>query len=427
MGKKIQLFGELESVAVEKKLVDASQVKDSAWKESTNAESPTETTQSAINAKLRIAAETAASSASGLALRYNTQDHTIELGTGTIPTNPEEEGADGSFKAQSKIDASAFIKDGMLKEVCGPVTPTKDDLTDAAAVTGTTPTKATWCIVPPASGDTDWDKAFYALDPPQDALIIGMVTLGKTYLGFIWDTDTSNDTSNTPYSKNDFKATVLDVSTLFNEYEAGKGLEFLKLQSGDYKSPKTFTIKIAAKTNGAGYTEDYLEFGDDGGLKTKNIDDIKTTAEAAKTALDTVNNNYDQIKSTLDAKLDSSDFTPVATCVNQLVRVSKHRYAIVDGNTYEIPATVKGTNSVIGEEGTNAGEQYTVIRNVHVFYEGEEIVASVKYDYSSDAPFQNKKVTVAWSGITATTSQPVFVTYERAAESMIGDLDYKTS
>lgn len=431
MGKKIQLFGELESVAVEKKLVDASQVKDSAWKDSTNVEGTTETTQSEINAKLRIAAETAASSASDLVLRYNKANRTLDLGTGTIPTDPEQEGADGYFKAQSSIDASAFIRDGMLKEVCGPVTPTKADLTDAAAVTGTTPTEATWCIVPPASEDADWDKAFYAYDPPKGALKIGKVTLGKTYLGFIWDTDTSNDTTNTPYSKDDFKASVLDVSTLFNEYEAGEGLEFLKLQSGVYKSPRTFTIKIAAKDSGSfSYEEKYLEFGSDGGLKTKGIDYIEQRAEDAKTALDTVNKNYDQIRSTLNSKLDSSAFTPVKTYVDQLRRVSKHRYAIVSGNSYEIPATVTGTNSVVGGDGTEAGEGYTVIRNVHVFYEGEEIVASVKYDYSSSNPFQNKKVTVAWSGITATASKPVFVTYERAAESIVGGgdgYDYKTS
>lgn len=395
MGNKIQLFGELESVAVDKKLVDAVQVKDSAWVDpdemiralaAEREPTVTEETQSKINERLREEALYAQSQLQQLSIHYDRTAKRLHLLL-------EGKAIDGDG-----IDASDFTKDGMLETVLGPVTPVWNDVTDRGAA-GQKTEKVEWAV----NEDTG-EQAFFALDVPPGYLLIQEITLGNTYLGFIWNTNTdANKTEGKVYDSENFKASALDVSTTFNPIYTGPGLEKVD------DNPNLIKIKIKAG-------DKYLDV-DNNGLRSKNIDD------AIEDKVATINNKYDQIESALDSKLAIKDFNPVQTMAQKAARVTKHRFAVVTGSSYEIPATVVGENSVVGN-GKPAGAAYTVIRNVHAFYEGEEIEVLVKYDYSRANPFRNKKVTVSWSGITPTQDKAMIVTYERVEESQPYDNDY---
>lgn len=191
MGNKIQLFGELESVAVDKKLVDAVQVKDSAWIDpATN--SVSEETQSAINAALKKMAENAANSASGLSIDYDKSKQVIGLYRG------DDEESRTLISSFSSVD---FIKDGMLREVRGPYTPNADE---------------EWTV---------------RLEDDLTEVTIGAVEKGKTYLGFIWNTG--------DLSKVDafYKTSLLDVSKLVDVYTANGGIRLDGKQFSIEKDP----------------------------------------------------------------------------------------------------------------------------------------------------------------------------------------------
>lgn len=243
MGNKIQLFGELESVAVDKKLVDAVQVKDSAWMDP-DTNSVSEETQSAINAALKKMAENAAKSASDLRIDYNKSKQVIGLYMG------DDEESRTLISSFSSVD---FTKDGMIDKVIGPITPTWENVTDKSAVGNTPPKEVKWAV----NADTGVE-AFFALEVPAGYLVIGTVTLGNTYLGFIWNTNTdASKPDGAVYTEKTFKASALDVSTLVDVYTAGDGL---KLEGGK------FSIKIGEQGEG------FLSV-DSGSLKLSGVQD----------------------------------------------------------------------------------------------------------------------------------------------------------
>lgn len=253
MANKIQLFGELESVAVDKKLVDASQVKDSSWKDKSTDENATEKTQSDINKALREAAEAAATSASDLKINYDSKGKLIELYTG--------EG--DNKKTLSSISSADFTKDGMIEKVIGPVTPTWDNVENKAMFGGAKhPEEVYWAV-----DEKTGDEGFWAQELAKGWLSIGKVTLGHTYLGFIWNTNTDKGTiGDNAYNSDTFKASALDVSTLVDVYTNGDGLD---LTEG------TFSVKL-------GDNEKYLTV-EVGALVTKGIDNaISDAANKAK-------------------------------------------------------------------------------------------------------------------------------------------------
>lgn len=257
MGNKIQLFGELESVAVDKKLVDAVQVKDSAWIDPTTKE-VSEETQSAINAALKQMAEDAAKTASDLKLDYDPVEKQLKLYIG-----------EGNSKNPiSSISSSDFTKDGMIETVLGPVTPVYDDLTDKGAAVESIPT-AIWVV----AEDTG-EQAFFAFDVdiPSGYLRIQEITLGNTYLGFIWNTNTdAGKPEGKVYDSKNFKASALDVSKLADVYTAGKGLDLKDNQ---------FSIRLG------GQSEGYLKFDGNDYLVIQGVDKkITDTVEDAKTDL----------------------------------------------------------------------------------------------------------------------------------------------
>lgn len=162
------MYGELVSVTSAQKLADASQVKDKSWSETTGGEA-VETAQSAINAWLRDSVEAAASGASGLALKFDASSKKLQLGV-----------LEGStFTKQSEIDASEFVKDGMLE--------------GAAFIE-----KAT--------------AASQSVTVNGQSYTASGLTSGKTYIVFVWNTAAGKSVQ------------PLDVSTLVDTYTAGDGL-----------------------------------------------------------------------------------------------------------------------------------------------------------------------------------------------------------
>lgn len=137
----------------------------------------------------------------------------------------------------ASFDSSSFVKDGMLKKVLGPHTATESGSWTAPVEDGTTP----------------------------QTVNFGPVEKGRTYIGFVWDTNI-NDTGDA------FTAMALDVTTLVNIYSAGDGL---KLEDGK------FSVKLG------GNDEKYLQFDSDGCLITLGINTkITESVKEAKDALD---------------------------------------------------------------------------------------------------------------------------------------------
>lgn len=159
------------------------------------------TQQSLINEQLRDYAVSTQQELNSLKIYYNKNTREIQL-------------LMGGFDLCDPIDASAFVKDGMLKTVVGPYTPPDSATTE-------------WTVSVPWSRPT--------LNGPVENKNIKFRGLqyGKTYLGFIWDTDTSSE-------DDDPQTSLLDVSSLAVVYKAGAGVDL---------SDNTFSIKIQDSSN----------------------------------------------------------------------------------------------------------------------------------------------------------------------------------
>lgn len=380
MGNKIQLFGELESVAVDKKLVDAVQVKDSAWIDpATN--SVSEETQSAINAALKKMAEDAAKSASDLRIDYNKDTKVIGLYMG------DDEESRTLISSFSSVD---FTKDGMIDKVIGPITPTWENVTDKAAVGNTPPKEVKWAV----NADTGVE-AFFALEVPAGYLVIGTVTLGNTYLGFIWNTNTdASKPDGAVYTEETFKASALDVSTLFSPVKTGPGLEHVGSDDSSLK------IKI---TEG----EKYLDV-DAKGLYTKGIDTAISTAvkdvsgsvdtlSETVTDLSTTVTQHDTIIKQIQSNFETADLTAANKNIADIKRSVAFRQ-ITFGKA-------SGTIEVKHKDG--------IIRNIHCYYGTEEIEVLVERG-SAKGMYENDSVTVSCNanGLTISEENPLIVTYE---------------
>lgn len=380
MGNKIQLFGELESVAVDKKLVDAVQVKDSAWIDpATN--SVSEETQSAINAALKKMAEDAAKSASDLRIDYNKDTKVIGLYMG------DDEESRTLISSFSSVD---FTKDGMIDKVIGPITPTWENVTDKAAVGNTPPKEVKWAV----NADTGVE-AFFALEVPAGYLVIGTVTLGNTYLGFIWNTNTdASKPDGAVYTEETFKASALDVSTLFSPVKTGPGLE----HAGSDDS----SLKIKIKDG-----EKYLDVDTDG-LYTKGID------AAISAAVKDVSDSVDTLSETV------TDLSKTVTQHDEDIRAIQSSFNVADlaganKNIADIKRSVafrqiafdkaSGTIEVKHKDG--------IIRNIHCYYGTEEIEVLVERG-SAKGMYENDSVTVSCNanGLTISEENPLIVTYE---------------
>lgn len=383
MGNKIQLFGELESVAVDKKLVDAVQVKDSAWVDPTTKE-VSEETQSAINAALKQMAEDAAKSASDLKLGYDPVEKQLKLYIG-----------DGNSENPiSSISSSDFTKDGMIETVLGPVTPVWDDVTDKVAA-GTKTEKAKWAV----AEDTG-EQAFFALDvPPTGYLLIQEITLGNTYLGFIWNTNTdAGKPEGKVYDSENFKASALDVSTLFNPMSLGHGLE----QASD-NDPNSIKIKIKE-------AEKYLSVNADG-LSTIGIDTaIEAAVKAVSESVDTLEGTVGTLRGTVESQgktieaIQASISTADLTAANKNIADLKRSVAVRQHLIYsasQLPAELPR----VGQD--------TIIRNIHCYYGQEEIEVLVKRG-TAKGSYRDDSVTIECNttGLTLSKDTPIRVLYE---------------
>lgn len=382
MGNKIQLFGELESVAVDKKLVDAVQVKDSAWVDPTTKD-VSEKTQSAINAALQQMAENAAKTASDLKLGYDPTAKLIKLYIG--------EGNSGN--PISSISSSDFTKDGMIETVLGPVTPVWDDVTDKVAA-GTKTEKAKWAV----AEDTG-EQAFFALDVPTGYLLIQEITLGNTYLGFIWNTNTdAGKPEGKVYDSENFKASALDVSTLFNPMSLGPGLE----QASD-NDPNSIKIKIKE-------AEKYLSVSADG-LSTIGIDTaIEAAVKAVSESVDTLEGTVDTLSGTVESQgktieaIQASISTADLTAANKNIADLKRSVAVRQHLIYSA--------SQLPAELPRAGQD-TIIRNIHCYYGQEEIEVLVKRG-TAKGSYKDDSVTIECNttGLTLSQDTPIRVLYE---------------
>lgn len=386
MGNKIQLFGELESVAVDKKLVDAVQVKDSAWIDpaeiilaSAEEREPqvTEKSQSEINEILRDEALYAQSQLKNLSIDYNSTTKELYL------LLEGEKITDG-------IDASDFTKDGMIDKVIGPITPTWENVTDKAAVGNTPPKEVKWAV----NADTGVE-AFFALEVPAGYLVIGTVTLGNTYLGFIWNTNTdASKPDGAVYTEETFKASALDVSTLFSPVKTGPGLEHVGSDDS--------SLKIKIKDG-----EKYLDV-DTNGLYTKGIETaISTAVKEVSDSVDTLSETVTDLNNTVEQhatiiKQIQSDFeTADLTAANKNIADIKRSVAfrqITFGKA-------SGTIEVKHKDG--------IIRNIHCYYGTEEIEVLVERG-SAKGMYENDSVTVSCNanGLTISEENPLIVTYE---------------
>lgn len=389
MGNKIQLFGELESVAVDKKLVDAVQVKDSAWVDPEEmiralAEKrdpvATEETQSKINERLREEALCAQSQLQNLSIHYDETAKRLHLLL-------EGEVIDGDG-----IDASDFTKDGMIETVLGPVTPVWDDVTDRIAA-GTPTEKVKWAV-----SEETGEQAFFALDVPTGYLLIQEITLGKTYLGFIWNTNTDAEkTEGKVYDSENFKASALDVSTLFNPIQAGPGLETVN---------DVTKIKIKSEE----HEEKYLRV-DAYGLFTTGIDkaideavkkvseSVTTLGETVGTLSGTVNSQGEAIEA-IQASIKNADLTAANKNIADLKRsVAVRQHLIYSAS--QLPAKLPR----VGQD--------TIIRNIHCYYGQEEIEVLVKRG-TAKGSYRDDSVTIECntSGLTLSQDTPIRVLYE---------------
>lgn len=374
MGNKIQLFGELESVAVDKKLVDAVQVKDSAWVDPTTKE-VSEETQSAINAALKQMAEDAAKSASDLKLGYDPVEKQLKLYIG-----------DGNSENPiSSISSSDFTKDGMIETVLGPVTPVWNDVTDQAAA-NTPRETAKWAV----AEDTG-EQAFFALDVPTGYLLIQEITLGNTYLGFIWNTNTDADkTEGKVYDSKNFKASALDVSTLFNPIQAGPGLET--------NAEGVTKVKIKDTTD---HTEKYLHIDKDG-LFSTGID------KAIEDAVKGISENVDTLTTTvtkLDTEIESLKST-WGTLQTDLPQVKEEVRRLKTSVAFRETA-FETTSGII------TPSEDAIIRNIHCYYGAEEIEVLITRA-GSDGNYKGKSVTLSCNahGLELSRTNPLIVTYE---------------
>lgn len=381
MGNKIQLFGELESVAVDKKLVDAVQVKDSAWIDPTTKE-VSEETQSAINAALKQMAEDAAKTASDLKLDYDPVAGLIKLYIG--------EG--NSENPISSISSSAFTKDGMIETVLGPVTPVWEDVTDNVAA-GTKTEKAKWAV----AEDTG-EQAFFALDVPPGYLLIQEITLGNTYLGFIWNTNTDADKpEGKVYDSGNFKASALDVSTLFNPMSLGPGLE----QASD-NDPNSIKIKIQED-------EKYLRVNANGlstiGIDTaieaavKEVSDNVDTLEGTVGTLSTQVNTNESLLKALESQLQemNPNFSGVREEVSRLKKSVAFREIAFETTSGTITPSNEGA----------------IIRNIHCYYGGEEIEVLITRG-NKKGNYKGDSVTFSCNdnGLALGQDNAIMVTYE---------------
>lgn len=392
MGNKIQLFGELESVAVDKKLVDAVQVKDSAWvdpEEMIHAlveeRDPvaTEETQSKINERLREEALYAQSQFNNLSIHYNTQTKKLQLLL------------EGESLNEDGIDVSDFTKDGMIETVLGPVTPVYDDLTDKGAASASIPT-AIWVV----AEDTG-EQAFFAFDVdiPRGYLRIQEITLGKTYLGFIWNTNTDADkTEGKVYDSKNFKASALDVSKLAEVYTAGGGLEL---------RDNKFSVKLG------GQSEGYLKIDGDDYLVIQGVDKkITDTVEDAKTdlqsSIDSVEKDYKEadaaLLGTTDDPTDADTIHGVRNYATDVARLSGGYYLsklVIGGNSVALYA-----NPDINET-TNVSDLVIDLASIFVSV-GAPRQTEVEVQVQKGA---DDTVTLSWSGLTLSGDNPLIVRY----------------
>lgn len=389
MGNKIQLFGELESVAVDKKLVDAVQVKDSAWIDPEEmilalAEKrdpvAAEETQSKINERLREEALYAQSQFNNLSIHYNKEDKRLQLLL-------EGESLNGEG-----IDASAFTKDGMIETVLGPVTPVWEDVTDNVAA-GTKTEKAKWAV----AEDTG-EQAFFALDVPPGYLLIQEITLGNTYLGFIWNTNTDADKSEGKvYDSGNFKASALDVSTLFNPMSLGPGLE----QASD-NDPNSIKIKIQEdekylRVNANGLSTIGIDTAIEAAVKevSENVDALEGTVGTLSTQ---VNTNESLLKA-LESQLQemNPNFSGVQEEVSRLKKSVAFREIAFE--------TTSGTITPSNED--------AIIRNIHCYYGGEEIEVLITRG-NKKGNYKGDSVTFSCNdnGLALGQDNAIMVTYE---------------
>lgn len=391
MGNKIQLFGELESVAVDKKLVDAVQVKDSAWVDPEEmilalAEErepiATEETQSKINERLREEALYAQSQLQNLSLHYNATTKRLQLLL------------EGEAMDNDGIDASDFTKDGMIETVLGPVTPVWNDVTDRVAA-GTPTEKVEWAV-----NEDNGEQAFFALERPAGYLLIQEITLGNTYLGFIWNTNTdAGKTEGKVYDSANFKASALDVSTLFNPIQPGPGL----------KTDENGVTMINIKDTDD-HKEKYLVIDKDGlfstGIDTaieaavKTVSESVTTLEGTVTTLgDTVDKQGETIK-TIQTSISTADLTAANKNIADLKRsVAVRQHLIYSAS--QLPAELPR----VGQD--------TIIRNIHCYYGQEEIEVLVKRG-TAKGSYRDGSVTIECNttGLTLSQDTPIRVLYE---------------
>lgn len=387
MGNKIQLFGELESVAVDKKLVDAVQVKDSAWVDPEEmilalAEErepiATEETQSKINERLREEALYAQSQLQNLSLYYNATTKRLQLLL------------EGEAMDNDGIDASDFTKDGMLETVLGPVTPVWNDVTDRAAASRPTE-KVEWAV-----NEDNGEQAFFALERPAGYLLIQKITLGNTYLGFIWNTNTdAGKTEGKVYDSANFKASALNVSALFSPIQPGPGLKL------DEHGVTMINIK-----NTDFYKEKYLGIDKDGlfstGIDTaieaavKTVSESVTTLEGTVTTLgDTVDKHGESIKN-IHANINTADILAANKNIANLKRsVAVRQHLIYSAS--QLPAELPCVR------------QDTILRNISCYYGQEEIEVLVKRRTAG-----NYSVTIDCNttGLTLSKDTPIIVLYE---------------
>lgn len=390
MGNKIQLFGELESVAVDKKLVDAVQVKDSAWVDpeemiralaEEREPTVTEETQSKINERLREEALYAQSQLQNLSIHYDGTAKRLHLLL-------EGEAIDGDG-----IDASDFTKDGMIETVLGPVTPVWNDVTDKVAA-GTQTEKVKWAV----NEDTG-EQAFFALDVPTGYLLIQEITLGNTYLGFIWNTNTdANKTEGKVYDSTNFKASALDVSTLFNPIQPGPGLKT------DENGVTMINIKDTTE-----HKEKYLRIDAQGlfttGIDTAIEDAVKVVSDSVTTlggTVDTLSTQVDTNESLLKV-LESQlqEMTPDFSGVQEEVRRLKTSVAFREIAFETTSGTITPSN------------KDAIIRNIHCYYGGEEIEVLITRG-NKKGNYKGDSVTFSCNGngLELKQDNAIMVTYE---------------
>lgn len=343
---QIKIYGELISATQEGKLADANVIVDSSW-------SGSDKTQDKINAALNTAIANANGQATGLTLKYDSSNKKIQLLSGTTE--------------QSSIDASAFIKDGMLKYVAGPYTPTADG---------------------------PWTFTF-----DGNSVSIGTVTAGKTYLGFIWDTDVNTN------SASDYTTSLLDLSTLVDTYTAGDGIYIDKnntisvsVEQGGGINLDSHGLHISLPTENADNETNYLAIeADSSGVSSLVTKGINAAIN------DSVNDAKDEITGSSDD--DSSKLTlnglkaGIDDNASSITTLTTRTNIIVNAFADRVMTVTNGTSATIG----SASKPY-IIHNVRTFYGNEEIICQVSG--------RGESVTVSWSGITPSSTTPIYIYYQ---------------